>query len=125
MISGIGGINLVSGALAGSLTNLIFVPTDVLSQKSSVNTMNGKNSWAGNCYRNSKFTHADVGRTARSLGFFGLYRGFWFSLMAGIPASSIAFSTYEISKTVFNERFGYHVRKLTKTNKILVLIIKQ
>jgi hypothetical protein len=50
----------------------------------------------------------DIGRTARSLGIYGLYRGFWFNLLAGMPASAVAFSVYETTKGILSEISRYH-----------------
>jgi len=82
---------LICGALAGSISQTLTYPFDVLRRKMQVTGLNA----LGYKYNNAFDAIRSVLRTE---GFMGFYRGIWPNLLKVAPSIATSFYTYEIVK---------------------------
>lgn len=78
---------MVAGALAGSLARIPTHPLDTMKSRMMASRGASSGSLLGL-----------LGSTARQEGVRGLYRGFWFTVIASFPASCIYFTSQEWSR---------------------------
>ncbi len=94
---------LACGAGAGSISQTLTYPLDVLRRRMQVAGM--KDSQLGYSDR----TSLDVIRTIlRNDGFTGLYRGLWPNLLKVAPSIGVSFLTYETVRNLLEPHHGHH-----------------